>query len=113
MKIEKSIIAPILKAMKSLTPPKDTATQTGILLNDNTLTAYNFEIGIKADLGICTGERFVIPPKAIELIESLPDEIITVKGSSGKSVYCSIESSVGKSKFVTVKADDFQDIEEY
>lgn len=104
MIIEKSEIAKELKKLKSLTPAKKSDEVNGVLFKNNMLMANNLEITATAKLDVDTDEQFVIPMKAIELIENLPaGEIkITEKGSR---LY--IESKSGKSSFSTFKVDEF------
>lgn len=104
MIIAKSEIAKELKKLKSLTPAKKADEVNGVLFKNNMLMANNLEITATAKLDVETDEAFVIPMKAIELIENLPaGEIkITEKGSR---LY--IESKSGKSSFSTFPVSDF------
>lgn len=107
MKILKSEISKIFKVMSGIKAPNGMATQDGILLHDNYLVVNNFETAIKADLGFSTGEKFVIPTRAIEIIDTLPEEEIEIKGTD-KTV--TVKSSCGTNRFATIDPELFQSV---
>lgn len=108
MKIQKSEIAAKLSALKSIALSKGT-TQTiqGVLFKDNKLTAYNLSIGMTATLSTETNESFMIPPKAIEMIERLPDGELEITGTD-KMI--SLKAAGVKGKYVTTSVADFPEI---
>lgn len=74
MIVQKSIIAPKLAKLKTILSSKGTdVVSEGVLFRDNCLTATNYEICIKSIIDINSKENFIIPAKAIDLIENLPD----------------------------------------
>ena len=107
MRIEKAEIAKDLKKLKSLTPAKKFDELNGILFKNNTLIASNLEITATAKLDVNTDEEFIIPLKAIEFIESLPNGPITIT-TKGKRLY--VESECGKSNFATFDVSSFPDL---
>jgi len=104
MKIDKSEIALRLGKLKSILTNKLDETANGVLFKDNCLFANNYEIGIKARLDIDTAETFVIPRRAIEMIENLPQGIIEITGDE-KSI--SIKSGSIKNKYSTTAPEEF------
>lgn len=104
MRIEKREIAEKLKQLKSVTPPKEKNNITGVLLANGKLTANNLDLAITTPLDVDSDETFVIPLKAIELIENLPDGEINVT-SSGNMVI--VKSCNGRSSFSTFDVKDF------
>ena len=76
----------------------------GVLFKDNTLWAYNFEIGAKINLDCDSSDEFIIPPKAIDMIEQLVGEEIEI---IQKDTKITVKSSKGRSSFATVPAKEF------
>ncbi|MDR2558888.1 MAG: hypothetical protein LBC86_05005 [Oscillospiraceae bacterium] len=112
MKIQQSEIAKKLKQLKSLISAKSSINQ-GVLFKKNMLMANNFELGvtIAIDADAAADEIFVIPPKAIDMIESLPNEIIDIRFMSDKAgEKIIVKSENGSSKFQTIPAADFQEV---
>jgi DNA polymerase-3 subunit beta len=105
MKIEQHEIARKLKQMKSVVPSKATLPSfEGILFSQNTLTANNLELAMTATLPIESAEEFILPKKAIEMIENLPDGEIYIHADGEK---ITIKSTAGTSCFQTVSVKDF------
>ena len=105
MLIDKNEIAMKLKKMKGLFNGKIHEHNQGILVKGNSLYASNYEIGIKTILDIeNSDEEFVIPKKAIELIENLPAGEVEITGDSN-----SIKIKCGsiKNKYQTFPADTY------
>lgn len=108
MKIEKSAIVRLLKQLKGFIPTKGDYNQ-GILLKDNMLTANSFELGITVKLPFETNESFIIPPRAIDMIESLPDGEIDISSNrDGNKI--TIKTASGKSAFSTTPVDSFAEV---
>lgn len=103
MIIEKNIIAAELKKLKNITPPK-VADISGILFKDNMLIANNLQVAVTAKLEVKTDESFVIPGKAIDMIENLPAGEITITESNNR---LTIKSDKGKTTFATISVSDF------
>ena len=110
MKIEKSAIASRLGKLKNVISGRTvTDALQGVLFKDNCLTANNLEIGVKANLEIETDETFIIPLKAIELIESLPDGIVEI--TTDKSHAITIKTEGIKNKFQSFPPESFPAIQ--
>ncbi len=103
MIIEKNIIAAELKKLKNITPPK-VSDVSGILFKDNMLIANNLQVAVTAKLDVETDEAFVIPSKAIDMIENLPAGEITITESNNR---LTVKSEKGKSTFATISVSDF------
>jgi DNA polymerase III beta subunit len=78
MIVQKSEIAPKLAKLKTILSKSPDASTEGVLFKDNCLTATNFEICITSNLDINTDESFIIPARAIDLIENLPEGQIEI-----------------------------------
>lgn len=103
MRIQKSDIMNILKPLKAAIGSKMTGNIEGVLFKDNAIYADNFGYTLAAVFPF-KEDPFVLPKKAIEMIDTLPEEKITIM-PCGVEVF--IESSVGNSKFTTVPAEKF------
>ena len=105
MKIQKSEIAPKLAALKSIALGKGCAGAVqGVLFQGNKLTAYDLSIGLTATLSTDTDEEFIIPPKAIEMIEKFPSGEIEIVGND-KDI--SLKCNGTKSRYVTTAVRDY------
>ena len=109
MIIEKSIIAPKLTKLKSFILKSSTDPVQGVLFKDNCLTVTNFEIGIKTPLEAITDETFIITPRAIELIENLPDGAIEIIPDENYSI--TIKAARIKNKFQSYDPKMFPKLE--
>lgn len=108
MKIEKSEIALKLKNIKNIMPPKNLDVASGILVKDGKLIATNTELTVIANLGeVDTGDPFVIPQKAIPLIESLPQGMIDIKATKTK---VTVSGASSKSTFLSYDVKSFPDV---
>lgn len=103
MRIQKSDIINILKPLKSAIDSKMTGNIEGVLFKDNAIYADNFLYTLSAAFPF-KEDPFVLPKKAIEMIETLPEEKITIMPCD---VEVFIESSAGNSKFTTIPAEKF------
>lgn len=104
MKIKKSVISPLLKQLKSIVPPKTICETPGVLVENGNLVATNTEMTVWAKLSEDTESKFVLPIKAIDLIESLSDELIEIIEKDGR---ITIKHKHGKSTFSTINVEDF------
>ena len=92
MKIQKTELAQTLNRIKSVVPKKTThAALQGILVQDGYFIASNMEMTAKAKIAGTEGESFIIPERAFDLINNLPDG--------------EIEISVSAKHVITIKAD--------
>jgi len=74
MKIDKAELSQKIKKLKNVVPVKtNKLVLQGILAQDGYLTASNMELTIKAKTDEVEGESFIIPLKAFDLINNLPD----------------------------------------
>lgn len=107
MQILRNEISKKLKQLKSIVPPKETITTKGVLLKGDMLIASNIELTVTTKLDVDNEEEFVIPGAAIDLIEALDCEYVTLNYEKEKVV---IKSERGTSRFQTVPVDLFPDV---
>lgn len=109
MIIEKSVIAPKLAKLKMVLPSKlqENAIQ-GVLFKENSLSATNLEMGVKTPLDVNTDEVFIIPARAIELIDSLPDGSIEIIPEDNHSI--TIKAQNIKNKFQSFDPEVFPEV---
>ncbi len=92
MKIQKIELAQKLNKIKGVVPKKTTLpVLQGILVRDGYLIASNMEMTVKAKIEGTEGESFIIPERAFDLINNLPDGEIDI--------------SVTAANIMTIKAD--------
>lgn len=104
MKIDKTYISSKLKLLKDIVPKGATLGPDGILVNGNTLTADSPDIAVCAILNTDTEERFILPIKAIDYINSLPSGDVTITGDDNA---VTVKSGAGSCKFQTVAPECF------
>lgn len=75
MRIAQSLIADQLKVLKTIMPPKASGLLEAILVKDSYLIADNFDYTIGTLVPVQMDEPFVLPKKAIEMIENLSGDI--------------------------------------
>lgn len=93
----KTELAQMINKIKGVVPKKTPVPVIqGILVKDGYLIANNLEMTVKAKIGGADGECFIIPMKAFDLINSLPNgeveivpdgDIITIKAEKIKNKY--------------------------
>ena len=102
MKIQKTDLAQKLNKIKGVVPKKTTMpVLQGILVRDDYLIASNMEMTVKAKIEVAEGESFIIPERAFDLINNLPDgemeisaaadNIITIKADKIKNKYQTLD----------------------
>ena len=102
MKIEKTELAQKLNKIKGVVPKKTPMpVLQGILVQDGYLIANNMEMTVKAKIEGTEGESFIIPERAFDLINNLPDgemeisaaadNIITIKADKIKNKYQTLD----------------------
>lgn len=92
MKIQKAELSQKLNKIKGVVPKKELfPVLQGVLVRDGYLIANNLEMAVKAKIGGTEGESFIIPERAIDLINNLPDG--------------EMEISVTANNVITIKAD--------
>lgn len=88
MKIDKSELAQKIKKLKNVVTSKtNNAILQGILVQDGYLIANNMELTIKVKINVSDGETFIIPVKAFDLINNLPDGTIEINTKHENGVH--------------------------
>ena len=104
MYIAKEEIAEKLKKMQSVARDGTDPGKQGVLVKEGALFAYGRNMSMQAKLSVKSGQTFVLPPKAIEQIESLPEGMLTITGSE-KQVR--IETAGIKNTFQTFSPETY------
>lgn len=101
MRIEKSELSQKIKKLKNAVPLKtNKSVLQGILVQDGFLIASNMELTIKAKTEEAEGETFIIPSKAFDLINNLPDgEVEIVASQKNDSHSISIKAAKIRNKY--------------
>lgn len=109
MKIEKAELAQKINKLKSIVPKKTSnPVLQGILVNDGYFIASNTEITVKAKIEGIEGETFIIPMKAFDLINNLPEGMVDIAPeNTGKAFHIRIKADKIKNKFQTLDPDEF------
>ncbi|GEM_PF-1488296 len=114
MIVQKSEIAPKLSKLKTIVPSKISTEGNqciqGILYKNNSLQATNLEISIKAAFEKGDEETFIIPARAIKLIESLPDGEIHIIPEDNYSI--KIKTKGINNKFQSYNPNEFPNLDE-
>lgn len=108
MRIQKAELAAKISALKSIALHKSSIPATqGILVKDGKLTAYDLTIGMTATLDGSQGDEFILPPKAIEMIEKLPDGWVEI---TAKNDTVTLKAEGTRSRYQTIPAQEFPEI---
>lgn len=102
MKLQKAELAQKLNKIKGVVPKRTTIPALqGILVMDGYLIANNMEMTVKAKIEGTEGESFIIPERAFDLINNLPDgemeisvtakDTITIKADKIKNKYQTLD----------------------
>ena len=123
MRIQKTDLAQKLNKIKGVVPKKTTMpVLQGVLVRDGYLIANNMEMTVKEKIEGIEGESFIIPERAFDLINNLPDgemevsvvagNIITIKADKIKNKYQTMDpvqfpvtASQEEGSELTIKAD--------
>lgn len=106
MKIQKTELAQKLNKIKSVVPKKTTqAVLQGVLVKDGYLIANNMEMTVKAKIEGTEGESFIIPERAFDLINNLPDGEMEIKVTSKDMI--TIKADKIKNKYQTMDPAQF------
>ena len=106
MIIQKSSIAPKLSKLKTIIPSKSTTESIqGILYKNRILHATNLEISMQTEIKNDSDEIFIIPSRAIDLIESLPEGQIEITPQENNSI--KIKTGHINNKFQSYDPDAF------
>lgn len=106
MKIQKTDLAQKLNKIKGVVPKKAAnPVLQGILVKDGYLIASNTEMTIKAKIEGIEGEPFIIPERAFDLINNLPDGEMEVSASSNNAI--TIKADRIRNKYQTMDPEQF------
>lgn len=101
MKIDKAELSQKIKKLKNIVPVKTYKTEIqGILVQNGYMTASNTELTVKAKTEEAEKESFVIPLKAFDLINNLPNgEVEITAGQNNGAYIISIKAAKIKNKY--------------
>ena len=106
MKIQKTELAQKLNKIKGVVPKKTTMPiLQGILVRDGYLIANNMEMTVKAKIEGTEGEAFIIPERAFDLINNLPDGEMEISAAAGNII--TIKADKIKNKYQTMDPAQF------
>lgn len=106
MKIQKTDLAQKLNKIKGVVPKKTTMpVLQGILVRDGYLIANNTEMTVKAKIEGTEGESFIIPERAFDLINNLPDGEMEISVATGNII--TIKADKIKNKYQTLDPAQF------
>lgn len=109
MKIQKTELATKLNKIKGVVPKKTTMPiLQGVLVKEGYLIANNMEMTVKAKLEGIEDECFIIPERAFDLINNLPEGEIDISVSSDYTM--TIKASKIKNKYQTMDPAQFPTI---
>lgn len=105
MKIEKNELAKKIGQLKSIVPTRTTIDALkGVLYKDGYLIASDTELTVKAKIEGAEGESFLIPERAFDLINNLPngeveisataENMIVIKADKIKNKYKTLDSAM-------------------
>lgn len=105
MKVEKYKLASKINMIKGIVPKKTTIEALqGILVDNGYLIANNMETAAKVKLEGTEGEQFIIPARAFDLINNLPDGQVEITASKQEIV---IKTGKIRNKFMAHDAEGF------
>ncbi len=106
MRIQKTELAQKLNKIKGVVPKKTTMpVLQGILVRDGYLIANNMEMTVKTKIEGIEGESFIIPERAFDLINNLPDGELEISVSANNII--TIKSDKIKNKYQTLDPAQF------
>lgn len=106
MKIQKTILTAKLNKIKGIVPKKTTMpVLQGILVKEGYLIANNLEMTVKAKLDGIEDECFIIPERAFDLINNLPDGEIEISVTANDTI--TIKADKIKNKYQTMDCTTF------
>lgn len=106
MKIQKAELATKLNKIKGVVPKKTTvAVLQGILVKEGYLIANNMEMTVKAKIGGIEDECFIIPERAFDLINNLPDGEVDISVTANNTI--TIKADKIKNKYQTMDPEQF------
>lgn len=106
MRIQKTELSKKLNKVKGAVPKKCVLPiLQGVLVRDGYLIANNTEMTIKAKLEGSEGESFIIPDRAFDMINNLPDGEIDISISDKNSI--TIKADKIKNKYQSMDPEQF------
>ena len=106
MKMQKAEFAHKLNKVKGVVPKKtNMPVLQGILVRDGYLIANNMEMTVKAKIEGTEGESFIIPERAFDLINNLPDGEMEISAAAGNII--TIKADKIKNKYQTLDPAQF------
>lgn len=106
MKVQKTELAAKLNKIKGVVPKKTTMPiLQGILVNKGYLIANNIEMTVKAKLEGTEDECFIIPERAFDLINNLPDGEVDISVTAENTI--TIKADKIKNKYQTMDPEQF------
>ncbi len=106
MKIQKTEFAAKLNKIKSVVPKKTSnEALKGILVKDGYLIASNLEMTIKTKIEGVGNENFILPERAFDLINNLPDGEMEIVVTPKNTI--TIQASTIKNKYKTIDSEQF------
>ncbi|NBH98896.1 DNA polymerase III [Anaerotruncus sp. 1XD22-93] len=110
MKIQKTELATKLNKIKGVVPKKTAMpVLQGILVTDGYLIANNIEMTVKAKIEGTERQSFIIPERAFDLINNLPDGEIEIFVTANNTI--TIKADKIKNKYQTMAPEQFPVLE--
>ncbi|MCD7824567.1 MAG: DNA polymerase III subunit beta [Clostridiaceae bacterium] len=111
MKVQKTELAAKLNKIKGVVPKKTTmAVLQGVLVKEGYLIANNMEMTVKAKIEGMEDECFIIPERAFDLINNLPDGEVDISVTADNTI--TIKADKIKNKYQTMEPEQFPAIAE-
>lgn len=106
MKIQQTELAAKLNKIKGVVPKKNTMpVLRGVLVKEGYLIANNLEMTVKVKVEGIGDECFIIPERAFDLINNLPDGEIDISVKAGNTIV--IKADKIQNKYQTVDSEQF------
>lgn len=106
MKIQKEELAKKLNKIKGVVPKRTSMpVLQGVLVMDGYLIANNMEMTVKVKIDGIEGETFIIPERAFDLINNLPEGEIEISATARESI--TIKANKIKNKYQTMSPENF------
>lgn len=106
MKIEKTELVAKLNKVKGVVPKRpQMPVLQGVLVKGGYLIANNLEMAIKAKIGGAEGEMFIIPERAFDLINNLPDGEVDISVTGKDTI--TIKAEKIRNKYQTMEPEQF------
>lgn len=111
MKMQKTELAQKLNQVRGVIPRKSSvAVLQGVLVQDGTFIATNMELTVRVKAGGSEGECFLIPERALAVINSLPEGEVEISAADSNSIV--IQTGTIQNRYLTEQASSFPQIVE-